>query len=635
MKNKHTFKDRLRYHFDNYMSRGTGALIGGLALASFLLILVAAITIVLVRLPKPDEGGGLGFGEALWQTMLHSIDTGTLAGDTGWSQRLVMLFVTLGGIFILSALIGVLGSGLEMRLNELRKGRSRVIESGHTVILGWSPQIFPILEELAIANQGRGKTCIAILADRDKVDMEDEIREKLGKPRDLSIVCRSGNPMDLDDLEIINPHESKAIIILATDWQYHDADVLKTCLALINNPGRRPQPYHIVGSLRNPATQEVARLISSGGEAILFQVNELIARITAQSCRQSGLSLVYEELLDFSRDKIYFKTEPGLVGDTFAEALSRYEESSVIGLAKAGGEILLNPPMETPLRFDDQLIVISRAEPLLAPVDMTAQIAVEAIQLTQPAPRKPERTLILGWNARGARIIENLDSYVLAGSEVRVVCEIGGFEQQITALAGKLANQTIQYQAGATFSRAVLEGLDVPHYDHIVLLSYAPEIETQRADSITMVSLLHLRDMANKLGQSYPIVSEIMDIRNRDLIQVANVDDFIISDRLVSLTLAQLAENKQILGIFLDLLNVEGAEIYLKPIEEYIRVGQPVNFYTILEAARQRNETAVGYRIMAEGRDASRRFGVYLNPSKSKPIAFAADDRVIVVAEKQ
>ena len=86
---------------------------------------------------------------------MRTIDTGTVAGDTGWSFRLVGFAITLGGIFIVSALIGVLASGLEGRLNDLRRGRSQVVETGHTVILGWSPQVFTIVSELAFANRQR------------------------------------------------------------------------------------------------------------------------------------------------------------------------------------------------------------------------------------------------------------------------------------------------------------------------------------------------------------------------------------------------------------------------------------------------------------------------------------------------
>jgi hypothetical protein len=172
-------------------------------------------------------------------------------------------------------------------------------------------------------------------------------------------------------------------------------------------------------------------------------------------------------------------------------------------------------------------------------------------------------------------------------------------------------------------------------FDHIIILSYSPDEDIQRADSRTMMTLLHLRDIADKKGYPLAIVSEIMDIRNRDLIQVARVDDFIISDRLVSLALTQLSENKQTLEVFRDLFDPQGSEIYLKMVEEFIRLGRPVNFYTLLEAARQRGEAAIGYRIRAEARDASKNFGVHLNPRKSEYITFSQGDRLIVLAEKQ
>ena len=48
---------------------------------------------------------------------------------------------------------------------------------------------------------------------------------------------------------------------------------------------------------------------------------DVVARVTAQSCRQSGLSVVVQELLDFDGDEIYFEDAAPLVGRTFREAL--------------------------------------------------------------------------------------------------------------------------------------------------------------------------------------------------------------------------------------------------------------------------------------------------------------------------
>ena len=110
-----------------------------------------------------------------------------------------MLLVTLGGLFVVSALIGVIATGLDSRIEELRKGRSVVLEEDHTLILGWSDTVFTILSELEIANESRKKPSAVVLAERDKVEMDDLIREKV-RPKRTRVISRSGSPIDLGDL---------------------------------------------------------------------------------------------------------------------------------------------------------------------------------------------------------------------------------------------------------------------------------------------------------------------------------------------------------------------------------------------------------------------------------------------------
>ena len=65
------------------------------------------------------------------------------------------------------------------------------------------------------------------------------------------------------------------------------------------------------------------------------------------------------------------------------------------------------------------------------------------------------------------------------------------------------------------------------------------------------------------------------------------MDDFIVSEHLVSLMMSQLSENADLFAVFTDLFDPEGSEIYLKPVGDYVVTGEPVNFYTVLEAARR------------------------------------------------
>ena len=173
-----TFSQKFRYWFDNLMSKGPAALIGWLGLLSLLLVIIAGIAITLSGF-SPEGEESMGFIEAAWKSLMRTLDPGTMGGDTGWGFRVVMLLVTLGGIFIVSTLIGILASGISNKLDELRKGHSFVVETGHTLILGWSEKIFPIISELIIANENQKRPVIVILASKDKVEMEDEIKLRM------------------------------------------------------------------------------------------------------------------------------------------------------------------------------------------------------------------------------------------------------------------------------------------------------------------------------------------------------------------------------------------------------------------------------------------------------------------------
>jgi hypothetical protein len=155
----------------------------------------------------------------------------------------------------------------------------------------------------------------------------------------------------------------------------------------------------------------------------------------------------------------------------------------------------------------------------------------------------------------------------------------------------------------------------------------------QEADAKTLITLLHLRNISEQTGNRLSIVSEMLDIRNRELAEVTKADDFIVSDKLISLMLSQLSENKHLKKVFDVLFAAEGSEVYLKPATDYIRPGQAVNFYTVIESAARRGETAIGYRITAQANDPSKAYGVKVNPTKSEKITFTEKDKVVVLAE--
>ncbi|MDQ3109559.1 MAG: NAD-binding protein [Bacteroidota bacterium] len=634
MSSKPSFGAKLRYSFENTLSKGPVAIIGWLAVLSLLIVVMAGLVIALFAIPvDPETGEKLGFVEASWRSLMRTLDAGNMADDGGWLLRAVMLTVTAGGIFIISTFIGTLTSGIEGKLDELRKGRSKVLETKHTLILGWSPKIFTIISELLIANESKRKPRIVIMADKDKVEMEDEIRSKYPDTKNTKIICRTGSPLDLDDLEVASPHDAKSIIILSPEETSNpDTYVIKSILAITNNPKRKKEKYHIIAELRDQKNVEAAELVG-GDEAALVLSSDLIARVTAQTCRQSGLSIVYTELMDFDGAEIYFHSEAGLAGKSYRQVISLYEESTVMGLMQQNGKILLNPAMDYVFAKGDQVIAISEDDStlVLAKQNPPAPDA-SLISIGERTKSGKERTLILGWNEKGASIISELDKYVAPGSDILVVSEDESSEGELKVLASTLTRHKVEHRHANITASATIKSLNVPDFDHIILLCYN-HLDVQEADAQVLISLLHLRNLSETTGKQFGIVSEMRDIRNRALAEIAKADDFIVSDKLISLLLSQISENKHLEKVFKDLFQDEGSEIYLKPVKDYVVTGKPMNFYTIMEAAAQRNETAIGYKIAALSNDSSKAYGVNCNPKKSDSLTFSENDKIIVLAE--
>jgi hypothetical protein len=165
------------------------------------------------------------------------------------------------------------------------------------------------------------------------------------------------------------------------------------------------------------------------------------------------------------------------------------------------------------------------------------------------------------------------------------------------------------------------------------VLADLEDFEAQVVDARTLITLLHLREIDEHAGHPFSIVSEMLDVRNRNLAEITHVDDFIVSDELASLLMAQISENMDLRRVFDDLFYSEGSEIYLKPVGDYVVTGKPVNFYTVVEAAARKGEVALGYRLSEAANDPARFFGVTLNPVKSGELTYSPNDRLILLAE--
>ena len=616
-----SFLDAVRYRFDNLMSKGLLSLIGLLTIIT-LVFVIAMTALVMAFSSYPVEGESVG--EMLWFSLMHALDPGTVVGAEGLAYRAIMLITTFGGLVFLAGLIGIVSGAFDSKVEELRKGRSRVLESDHTLILGWNSRVFSVIKEVSLANLSRKKASIVVLATGDKVEMEDAIKEHVGKIGKTKVIVRSGDPMSLADLEMANHAEARSVILLAAD-EAENADLvtMKTALALVNNPNRPEREYHIVAELKELENLERAKLVSSS-EVKWIVSGDVMSRIMVQTSRQSGLSQIFLDLLDFDGDEIYFTKQDQLIGKTYLAAQHEFSNSTLIGVLR-DGEVLLNPARTMKIKEADQLIVIAPDDSMIRTSDAFS-FDTAAISNSKVSPPKPEKALILGQSENLPVILSELEQYVAKGSAVTLVSDKPKMQ---LAPSEKLK---LTFVAGDPTSRAVLDKVKVQSFDHIVVLANR-DLSAEESDAITLITLLQLRAIAKTSGKSFNIVTEMLDDRNRQLAESTEADDFIVSDQLIGLMMSQISENPDLADVFGYLFSSEGSEISLHPASWYVKEGEMVDMHVLIEAAAKRGETAIGYRKAELESSQQNAYGVALNPEKVRRFKLVAGDKVIVLAE--
>ncbi|MFJ8595777.1 NAD-binding lipoprotein [Streptomyces sp. NPDC093598] len=622
--------DRARYWFDSTLARGASAIVGWMALLCLAVVVPASAVVVWT---DPDAPQSLPDRlAAVWHLTGETL---RLGGATGTPLRVTMsVLLALVALLYVSTLVGLITTALTERLTALRRGRSTVLEHGHVVVLGWSEQVFTVVSELVAANANQRRAAVAVLADRDKTAMEEALRTKVGPVGRTRLICRSGPTTDPAVLTLTSPATAGVVLVLPRDEPDADAEVVKTLLALrAALPGEEARPP-VVAAVRDDRYR-LAATLAAGPGGVVLEADTVTARLIVQAARRPGLSLVHQELLDFAGDEFYLVSEPALAGRPFGDALLSYPTSSVVGIVR-GDTPVLNPPAQTPLAEEDLLIVISRDDDTVWPADCAESVEKAAMASGPATPARPERVLLLGWNRRAPLMVDQLRRRALPGSAVDVVADGGeATVRQVSETdAHHGADLTLTLHPGDVTRPETLRDLDVHSYDSVIVLGQdpSPGQPPEDPDNRTLVTLLLLRRLEEATGREIPVVTELIDDRNRALAPIGPGADVIISGKLIGLLMAQISQNRHLAAVFEELFSADGTGIRLRPAGDYVLPGCETTFATVVAAARQRGECAIGYRSRDEA-STSPGHGVRINPPKAERRRWTAGDEVIVVGK--
>jgi ion channel POLLUX/CASTOR len=680
-----TWREHLRYRVDNFLAKGSGALFLALVIAFLLAFLFFVLLRGVVNLvtpeakpepvaqvrqdPKPDgedppkpmgEDAAKpeekpdekpGFGKQVWTAFVQVSDPGAMTedNDSPVTMKLVAICAAFSGVIIFSALVAFLTTALTQAIDKLKQGHSRVLESNHTLILGWGPRVSEILRELAEANESEKNPCVTILSEHGKESMDEYLGLHFKERKNTRIVTRSGPIASLESLDRVSAATAKSAIVLATcgpaatqdEKLASDAHVIKAVLALDLKVGKRDD-FNIVAEIFSQRNRHVVMDINPD-RVVVVNTEEILAKIMVQTSRTSGLSVVYSELLSFIGSELYFH-HAKWNGITFGAMQYHFPDGVPIGLRKADGTLLIRPEPDTVLEDDDEVLIIAQDD---STIDFRTNPVVKSTDRPLPktvAERQKERMLILGWSPKAPIIASEYADYVLDGSEVDVVIAGPSEERraEITDLSAGLDSMKLTLIDKNPLDSNELESLNPFGYNNIVILPQRPDeqMDAERTDAETIVLLLHLRRMQrNRLEKGLTtetkILTEVLDSNNQDLICKAGVNDFLISSRMVSMIFAQLSEEPKMIEVYDNLFQEEGSEIYVKPASLYFTdLPQSCTYADLMALAQKRNgEVCIGYKLKSLEQDGTKNFGVSIIPPKETIVEITAEDALVVVAE--
>uniref|UniRef100_A0A0R0FUV3 RCK N-terminal domain-containing protein n=1 Tax=Glycine max TaxID=3847 RepID=A0A0R0FUV3_SOYBN len=573
-------KKRVAYMVDVFFSIYPYAKLLALLFATLFLIGFGGLALYAVT------GGSLA--EALWHSWTYVADSGNHAETEGTGQRIVSVSISSGGMLIFAMMLGLVSDAISEKVDSLRKGKSEVIEKNHILILGWSDKLGSLLKQLAIANKSIGGGVIVVLAEKEKEEMEMDIAKLEFDFMGTSVICRSGSPLILADLKKVSVSKARAIIVLASDENADQSDARALRVVLSLTGVREGLGGHVVVEMSDLDNEPLVKLV--GGELIETVVaHDVIGRLMIQCALQPGLAQIWEDILGFENAEFYIKRWPELDGLFFKDVLISFPDAIPCGVKVAadGGMIIINPDDSYVLRDGDEVLVIAEDDDTYAPGPLPEVHKGLCSRIHDP-PKYPDKILFCGWR----RDIDDMIMILI------------------------LADESVEDSVAHSDSRS------------LATLLLIRDIQSKRLP-YKDTGFSHnswIRDMQQASVKSI-IISEILDSRTRNLVSVSRISDYVLSNELVSMALAMVAEDKQINRVLEELFAEEGNEMCTKAAELYLFDKEEVCFYDIMIRGRTRNEIVIGYRLANQDR-------AIINPSqKSLPRIWSIADVFVVIAK--
>jgi len=610
-------KKFLRYHFENKITKSSNFVL--------FLLMVSALT-ALIMVAFQYSIGVLeqnNFINSWWDSLTSIISIGE---GNSLETRLVNFLFWCLNVAISGTIIAFLTTKVSGFIFNLNKGRSIIIDKDHYVIIGWNPNIIKIFKEIENANLNALKPTILCFNSMDNVEMRAKIDLEYPDQKKLRILTRTGDCYNISELGIANLQEARSVIVLY-DMLIENYNIETTILAIRKNIPKSNVP--IIAQFADPTNIKILSNIR-GNNVIGVHTNSIIASVTSQSIRNKYISMVFMDFLDYDGDEIYFYSSEQFVGLNYMQASLYMDKVTLIGIINNKGEINLNPDKAILISDGDQLVVIAADDLININIEKNDDVAnsLNEIQINNAIKNDTNKKAILffGWSELGQEILNKTIPFLDKDCEVSVAYRT----DLVTNLPVIEHNDAVNISLLPFDKNRQLITSDYlleNNFEIILILGYNDCLSEEVADTFSLMQNLHLKSSLSEISiiNKPRIVLQLNDGSKKNLIDIEEDNEFIVSDVLSSLLMTQLADNPKLKIIFDELFSVEGAVIHIHPISEYLDITSftQVKVTDLIISCLSCNETFIGYIENEE---------LFLNPEKAAIISNLESVSVVVLS---
>lgn len=485
-----------------------------------------------------------------WMISVHSINNYSVQEDLE-IMILAVLVIATGMILFSGIIIATLTTAVKAYIDKKSRAKGKIEIEDHFVILNYNSKVPDIIYNLICKGF---KKNILILSNYTKEYIESEVQSVIqtystNNKNKAKLIIKEGSPLLRGNLEDISIEKASSIVIMnredmkrGDDKNISNSDLLSLKIMLaLGNYKLKDKINIVIETDSDDTANEMDDLASNIGNLkdkniIPISFNRKIGQIIAQSIINPALATIYLDLLSYDGDEFYsrepLEVEDFLANYTNAIPIIKYDKLYVFA-------------------EDEKDINTKRAKPY----------HTDRLFKTHDELNKEDFTVfVIGDNKKRDFIIENLK---LSGSFYKANFNVNEYHKNdIDSLINDIKNT---------------DGIKK------VLILSDDTVSDDSYDANVFVTLIALQN-AFPNHNDLPFITELLDSRNLNSINDFNIKNAIISNRIMSLLITQLALNMDSKKFFNALLLADtevGGDIFdvkISPVSKIIDENQDLTF---------------------------------------------------------